>query len=73
MEVTIGVQHLPREVVIETEEAADAVAAAVKKALPDGVLELTDVRGRRVVIPAQHVGYVEIGTEEQRKVGFGSL
>lgn len=73
MEVTIGVQHLPREVVVETDEAADAVAAAVKKALPDGVLELTDTRGRRVVIPAQHVGYVEIGTEEQRKVGFGSL
>ncbi|MBL0884804.1 DUF3107 domain-containing protein [Myceligenerans indicum] len=73
MEVTIGVQHLPREVVVETEEAADAVATAVRKALPDGVLELTDARGRRVVVPARHIGYVEIGTEEQRKVGFGSL
>jgi hypothetical protein len=30
-------------------------------------------RGRRVMIPAQSVGYVEIGSEEQRKVGFGSL
>ncbi|GAA1851746.1 DUF3107 domain-containing protein [Myceligenerans crystallogenes] len=73
MEVTIGVQHLPREVVVETEEGADAVVAAVKKALPDGVLEFTDTRGRRVMIPAQHVGYVEIGSEEQRRVGFGSL
>lgn len=73
MEITIGVQHLPREVVVETEETADAVTAAVKKALPDGILELTDTRGRRVLVPARQIGFVEIGNEEQRKVGFGSL
>lgn len=70
MDVTIGVQHLPREVVVETEESADAVATAVKKALAGGPLELTDSRGRRVIIPGEAIGYVEIGSEEQRKVGF---
>lgn len=73
MDVTIGVQNLPREVVIETEENADAVATAVKKALTGGPLELIDTRGRRVIIPGDAIGYVEIGSEEQRKVGFGAI
>ncbi|MFE7508143.1 MULTISPECIES: DUF3107 domain-containing protein [Promicromonospora] len=73
MDVTIGVQNLTREVVVETEESADAVATAVKKALTGGPLELTDARGRRVIIPGSAIGYVEIGSEEQRKVGFGAV
>lgn len=73
MDVTIGVQNLPREVVVETEESADTVATAVKKALTGGPLELTDTRGRRVIIPGSAIGYVEIGSEEQRKVGFGAV
>lgn len=73
MDVTIGVQNLTREVVVETEESADAVAAAVKKALTGGHLELTDSRGRRVIVPGDAIGYVEIGSEEQRKVGFGAV
>lgn len=73
MDVTIGVQNLTREVVVETEESAEAVATAVKKALTGGPLELTDARGRRVIIPGSAIGYVEIGSEEQRKVGFGAV
>ena len=73
MDVTIGVQHLPREVVVETNESGDTIATAVKKALTGGPLELTDSRGRRVIIPGAAIGYVEIGSEEQRKVGFGAV
>jgi len=73
VDVTIGVQNLPREVTVETEESADAVAAAVKKALGGDPLELTDSRGRKVIIPGSAIGYVEIGSEEQRKVGFGAV
>jgi len=74
VEVTIGIQNLPRELTIDvTNDAAgvtDALNAALEK---NGLLELTDARGRVVVIPAQAIGYVEIGPEETRKVGFGSL
>ncbi len=74
MEVTIGVQNLARELVIETEQSADAVATAVAEALNGApALQLTDSRGRRVIVPTTTIGYVEIGTEEQRRVGFGSL
>ncbi|SDS76985.1 DUF3107 domain-containing protein [Paraoerskovia marina] len=74
MEVTIGVQNLGREIAIETDLGADEVASAVEAAVTDGtVLSLTDSKGRRVLVPASVLGYVEIGTETQRKVGFGSL
>lgn len=74
MEITIGVQNLARELVVETEQSADDVAKAVRDALADnGTLELTDTRGRRLIVPTSTVGYVELGAEEQRPVGFGSL
>lgn len=74
MEITIGVQNLAREIVVETDETADDVAARVSAALKDGsVLELTDAKGRRVLVPAATIGYVELGSEEQRKVGFGAI
>lgn len=74
MDITIGVQNLPRELVIESEQTADEVTAAVSAALADKtVLQLVDTRGRRVVVPAAAIGYVEIGTETKGRVGFGAL
>ncbi|WP_454049559.1 DUF3107 domain-containing protein [Cellulomonas sp. Marseille-Q8402] len=74
MDITIGVQNLPRELVIESDQTADEVTAAVSAAL-DGksVLELVDSRGRRVIVPSASIGYVEIGTESKGRVGFGAI
>ena len=51
VEVKIGVQHTARELVIETEETNEAIAAMVKDALASesGVLTLTDVKGKVLV------------------------
>lgn len=74
MEITIGVQNLPRELVLESDQTSDEVAAAVTAALAGNpALELLDARGRRVIIPTASIGYVEIGSEEQRRVGFGTI
>ncbi|MGF0115976.1 DUF3107 domain-containing protein [Promicromonospora sp. Marseille-Q5078] len=74
MEITIGVQNLARELVVETDDTAEAVTTAVREAIADGgVLELTDARGRTLLVPTATIGYVELGAEEQRKVGFGAL
>jgi len=74
VEITIGVQNLARELVVETDDTAEAVATAVREAIADGgVLELTDARGRTLLVPTATIGYVELGAEEQRKVGFGGL
>ena len=74
MEITIGVQNLPRELVIESDQTPDEIAAAVSAALAGKTaLELMDTRGRHVIVPTSSIGYVEIGSEEQRRVGFGTL
>ena len=75
MEVTIGVQNMPRELVVEVDpKVAESISADLGAALEKGgLLELRDVRGRTVVVPATAVGYLEVGPEEVRRVGFGSL
>ena len=37
------------------------------------MLNPTDTRGRRVMIPGDKIAYIELGEENARKVGFGSL
>lgn len=75
MEVKIGVQYAARELVIEYQGTSDSVQQAVSDALADsdGVLVLEDHRGRRVVVPAQKVAYVDIGEQNERRVGFANI
>lgn len=74
MEVKIGVLHTPREIVVESNQTPDEVAELVAAALKsvDGQLALIDDRGRRVIVPANLVAYVEIAQADVRRVGFGS-
>ncbi|WP_062069737.1 DUF3107 domain-containing protein [Demequina sediminicola] len=72
MEIRIGVQNVAREIVIETDMSSDDVAAAVADAVGGATLDLSDSKGRRLVVPAGALGYVEIGEEEKRRVGFGA-
>ncbi len=75
MEVKIGVQFAPRELVLESTLSPTQVEQAVAEALSgrSGVLTLVDDKGRRVVVPADKLAYVEIAESEQRRVGFGAL
>ncbi|MER5635784.1 DUF3107 domain-containing protein [Kitasatospora sp. NPDC002227] len=75
MEVKIGVQHAPREIVLDSTQTAEEIEKAVAQAL-DGtakVFALSDEHGRRVIVPAERLAYVEIGEPSVRKVGFGTL
>lgn len=74
MEVKIGVTHANRELVLESNESADDVQKAVASALQtdNGLLILTDSKGRTVYVPAQKLAYVEIVGEAGRRVGFGA-
>lgn len=74
MEVKIGVQNANRELVLDSGESADDVAKAVSAALSDqeGVLTLTDTRGRKVLVPTAKLAYVEIGSPTSGQVGFRS-
>ncbi len=74
MEVKIGIRDVAREVVLESELSPEQVAEQVGRAVADGtLLQLTDDKGRLVIVPGGLVGYVEIGAPESRRVGFGTL
>jgi Protein of unknown function (DUF3107) len=74
VEVKIGIRDVAREVVLESEQSPDAVAEAVNSAITSqGMLRLTDDKGRLVIVPGPLIGYVEIGAPETRRVGFGTL
>ncbi|MFF8384432.1 DUF3107 domain-containing protein [Streptomyces kanasensis] len=75
MEVKIGVQHAPREIVLESGQSAEDVERAVADALggTSKLLSLTDDKGRKVLVPADRIAYVEIGEPTVRRVGFGAL
>ncbi len=73
MEVKIGVRSVHRELVVETELSSEQVEEEIRNALAAdrGVFSITDVKGRRVIIPVASIGFIEIGEDESRPVGFG--
>ena len=74
MEVKIGIRDIARDIVLESTQSPDSVATAVEAAVSAGsLLKLTDDKGRLIVVPGNLIGYVEIGAEESRRVGFGTL
>lgn len=73
MEIRIGVQHAPREIVLESNDTPESVRAQVEKAASsDGFLVLTDEKGRMYVVPGPKIAYVEIGAQSTARVGFAS-
>ncbi|GGM18524.1 DUF3107 domain-containing protein [Dactylosporangium sucinum] len=75
MEVKIGVQYAPRELVLESNQSPAEVEAAVTDAIgggDKGVLNLVDDKGRRVIVPVAKIAYVEIAESSPRPVGFST-
>ena len=77
MDVKIGIQSVPRELVYESESTAEEVerdlAAALAAKDGKGLLALSTQKGGRVLIPAEKVAYLEFSTDQARRVGFGNI
>jgi Protein of unknown function (DUF3107) len=75
MEIKIGVRSVHRELIVETDFSAEQVESELSKALAteggNGVFTITDVNGRKVLVPTASLGFIEIGEEVARPVGFG--
>jgi Protein of unknown function (DUF3107) len=75
MEVRIGVKGAPRELSIDSAQSAEEIQKALDAALGGGAttFTLSDDKGRRVIVPADKLAYIEIAESDTRRVGFGTL
>jgi hypothetical protein len=75
VQVRIGIQSVAKEITVETALAAEEIERSLTEALQNenGVFVLVDENGGRVLVPAAHVGYVEISEDESRQVGFSTF
>ena len=77
MEVKIGIQSIPRELVVDTDATSEEVerdlAAALSAKGDSALLVLNTAKGGRVLIPADKIAFVEFGSDQSRRVGFGNI
>jgi hypothetical protein len=75
VEVKIGIQSVPRELVVDTETTPEEIERELTDALlaPHGVLVLTNRNGKQLLVPADKIAFVEFVGNESRRVGFGNI
>jgi hypothetical protein len=73
VEIKIGMQSAPRELVLEIDSEPEDIEAALKAALADGgVLSLSSANGGKVLLLADKIAYLEFGRVGPRRVGFSN-
>lgn len=72
MEVRIGIKDNARDLSFESALSAAQVTELVSKAFEsgEGIVTMSDDKGKTILIPVASIAYVEIGVEETRRVGF---
>ncbi|GAA3650823.1 DUF3107 domain-containing protein [Microbacterium marinilacus] len=72
MDIRIGITNTGRELSFESSESADSVKGTIATALEQGAshLSFTDVKGNSYIVPTANLAFVEVGSEETRRVGF---
>jgi hypothetical protein len=74
VEVKIGVISTPREIVVETETVAEEIERALASALADGgIFSIRSDKNGKILIPVDKIAYIELGSTEPRRVGFGNM
>jgi len=71
VDIRIGIINTGRELSFESSESADAIKATVAEAIASGSpLSLSDIKGNSYIVPTANLAFVEVGSEETRRVGF---
>jgi len=72
VEIRIGIINTGRELSFDTSSTADEVRSQVVSALEQNAshISLTDAKGSSYIVPTANLAYIELGTEESRRVGF---
>ena len=72
MDIRIGIANSPREISFESNQSSAEVEKVVADALTAEAkfVKLADAKGNVYVVPTVSLAYLEIGSEESRRVGF---
>ena len=72
MDIRIGIANSPREINFESSQTSVEVEKVVSDALAADAkfVKLTDAKGNLYLVPVASLAYLEIGSEESRRVGF---
>jgi len=72
VEIRIGIANTGRELNFESNEPAADIKKSVAAALDAGAthVSFTDSKGTSYIVPTATLAYIELGTEESRRVGF---
>ena len=72
MEIFIGIRDNTRQLGLDVDMTESELMAKVHEALAatNGVLDLTDTKGQRTLVPAHAIGFVQIAAKTERRVGF---
>jgi Protein of unknown function (DUF3107) len=73
VEVKIGIQMAPRELVVESADSPEEIERSLAAALAGNTLfVLTDSKHGTVLVPADKIAYVELDLATPRRIGFGA-
>jgi len=72
VDIRIGIANSPREISFESTQSSAEVEKIVAAALDSDAkfVKLTDGKGNIYLVPVASLAYLEIGSEESRRVGF---
>ena len=72
VEIRIGITNSGRELSFESAQTATEIEQTISDALGSdkSYFTLTDDKGRLYIVPSAGLAYVEIGSEETRRIGF---
>lgn len=75
MDIELGIQNVARPVTFSVDDSeSSAITEAIGKAVESGApINVTDDKGRHIVVPASALGYAIVGSETKHAVGFGAL
>lgn len=72
MEIFIGIRDNTRQLALDVDMSESELVSKVNEALvsANGLLDLTGSKGQRLLVPTRALGYVQIASKNERRVGF---
>jgi len=72
VDIRIGIANSPRELSFESSQSAAEIETSVSEALESNspFIKLKDDKGTVYIVPSASFAYIEVGSEEARRVGF---